>query len=71
MEFDVTGMHCDSCGLLIDDEAEELPGVRSSTTDVRRGRTVVECSVPPPDSATVIQAIAKAGYSAVPAPTDQ
>ncbi|MCX5128104.1 hypothetical protein [Streptomyces sp. NBC_00347] len=27
MEFTVTGMHCNSCGLLIDDEVEELAGV--------------------------------------------
>lgn len=37
----VEGMHCASCGLLIDDELEDLPAVRSSSTDVRAGRTVV------------------------------
>jgi copper chaperone len=37
----VEGMHCASCGLLIDDELEDLPGVRSSSTDVRAGRTTV------------------------------
>ncbi|WP_331753515.1 cation transporter (plasmid) [Streptomyces sp. NBC_00637] len=37
----VEGMHCASCGLLIDDELEKLAGVRSSTTDVRGGRTTV------------------------------
>ncbi|WP_262007903.1 heavy-metal-associated domain-containing protein [Streptomyces sp. FIT100] len=37
----VEGMHCTSCGLLIDDELEEGDGVRSSTTDVRTRRTVV------------------------------
>lgn len=67
LEFEVTGMHCGSCGLLIDDEVEELPGVTASATDARRGRTVVECSVPPPDPAAVLAAIAKAGYAATPA----
>lgn len=64
MEFAVTGMHCNSCGLLIDDEVEELPGVTSSTTDVRRERTVVDLTGPiAPDA--VIAAIAEAGYAAV------
>ena len=38
----VTGMHCGSCGLLIDEVMEDLPGVQSSTTDVKAGRTTVE-----------------------------
>ncbi|MFI8363385.1 heavy-metal-associated domain-containing protein [Streptomyces sp. NPDC085612] len=64
MEFAVTGMHCDSCGLLIDDEVEELPGVASSTTDVRRERTVVDLTAPvTPD--TVIAVITEVGYTAV------
>ncbi|WP_405977595.1 heavy-metal-associated domain-containing protein [Streptomyces sp. NBC_00158] len=60
MTFAVTGTHCNSCGLLIDDEVEELVGVDTSTTDVRTERTVVECTVPV-DPARVIAAIAGAG----------
>ncbi|MFE4632574.1 heavy-metal-associated domain-containing protein [Streptomyces sp. NPDC056773] len=63
MEFTVTGMHCGSCGLLIDDEVEELAGVVSSATSVRAGRTVVETDRPVPP-ADVIAAIAAAGYPA-------
>lgn len=37
----VDGMHCPSCGLLIDDELEKVPGVRSASTDVRTGRSTV------------------------------
>ncbi|MFG2298085.1 cation transporter [Streptomyces sp. NPDC048603] len=37
----VEGMHCTGCGLLIDDELEELDGVRSAVTNARTGRTVV------------------------------
>ncbi|MGW3935260.1 heavy-metal-associated domain-containing protein [Streptomyces sp. NBC_00024] len=37
----VEGMHCSSCGLSIDDELEEVPGVRSARTDVRRGRSTI------------------------------
>ncbi|MFD9371770.1 heavy-metal-associated domain-containing protein [Streptomyces sp. NPDC060020] len=67
MEFAVTGMHCNSCGLLIDDEVEELPGVTSSTTDVRKERTVVELTGPVP-AERIVEAIAEAGYTATPLP---
>lgn len=63
MEFTVTGMHCNSCGLLIDDEVEELAGVVASATSVRAGRTVVDTDRPV-DPAAVIAAIAAAGYTA-------
>ncbi|MCX4632436.1 heavy metal-associated domain-containing protein [Streptomyces sp. NBC_01443] len=62
MEFAVTGMHCNSCGLLIDDEIEELPGVTSSTTDFRKERTVVELTGPIP-AERIVAAIAEACYS--------
>ncbi|MFE2271263.1 heavy-metal-associated domain-containing protein [Streptomyces lavendulae] len=66
MEFAVSGMHCGSCGLLIDDEVEEVPGVTASTTDVRRQRTVVHLAAAVP-AERIIAAIAEAGYTAVPA----
>jgi copper chaperone len=63
--FLVDGMHCASCGLLIDDFVEELAGVSSSATNVRAGRTVVTLTdgtlIPP---ATIIEAIGEAGYTA-------
>jgi len=66
--LDVGGMHCPSCGLLIDEALEELPGVASSATDVRAGRTLVrftdEATL---DPSTVIDTIAELGYSAAPA----
>ncbi|MDI3404168.1 heavy-metal-associated domain-containing protein [Streptomyces cavernicola] len=63
LEFAVTGMHCNSCGLLIDDEVEELPGVTASTTDLRTERTVVELERPVP-AQEIVAAIATAGYTA-------
>ncbi|GLV88140.1 hypothetical protein Slala03_78290 [Streptomyces lavendulae subsp. lavendulae] len=66
MEFAVSGMRCGSCGLLIDDEVEEVPGVTASTTDVRRQRTVVHLAAAVP-AERIIAAIAEAGYTAVPA----
>lgn len=60
----VTGMSCASCGLLIDDAVEDLPGVTRSHTDTRTDRTTVELD----DSGTVaehvIAAIAAEGYQA-------
>jgi copper chaperone len=58
----VTGMHCGSCGMLIDDTIEDLPGVRQSQTSVKAARTVVTA-----DTATVtvdqlVAAIGEAGY---------
>jgi Cu+-exporting ATPase len=38
----VSGMHCSSCGMLIDETLEELPGVTSALTDLRRETTTVE-----------------------------
>ncbi|MGW2014478.1 heavy-metal-associated domain-containing protein [Streptomyces sp. NPDC001927] len=63
LEFAVTGMHCNSCGLLIDDEIEEVPGVTSSSTNLRTDRTVVELDHPVPTE-RILAAIASAGYSA-------
>jgi copper chaperone len=37
----VEGMHCSSCGMLIDSALEDLPGVASSSTSVRKARTEV------------------------------
>jgi len=62
--FAVTGMHCASCGLLIDETLEdEIPGVTRSQTSVRAGRTVVHAdqTVTPQQ---ITQAIAGVGYTA-------
>lgn len=61
----VEGIHCSSCGLLIDDELEEVPGVRSSRTDVRAERTTVQLS--DEDAVTpvaLVAAVERAGYKA-------
>ncbi|MEV4646371.1 heavy metal-associated domain-containing protein [Saccharopolyspora sp. NPDC049357] len=64
--FRVTGMHCGSCSLLIDDALEDLPGVHSTTTSVKTGRSVVELDLSRSSTADVIAAIAEAGYQAEP-----
>lgn len=66
LAFAVTGMHCASCGLLVDDAVEELPGVARSETDSRRGRTVVRADLATTTPDDIVAAIAEAGYAAVP-----
>jgi copper chaperone len=61
LSFEVTGMHCSSCGLLVDDAVEDVPGVASSTTDVRAGLTTVKGDASPAD---ILAAIHTTGYSA-------
>ncbi len=64
MVLTVVGMHCGSCGLLIDDALEDVPGVRSARTDVRTGRSVVDLDDTDVDPAVLIAAVERAGYRA-------
>ena len=63
----VTGMHCASCGLLIDETVEELPGVVSSSTDLRRKTTTVEYNPTQTSVRAIAAEIVKLGYTASPA----
>ena len=67
LTFAVSGMHCASCGLLIDDAVEELDGVLRCQTDSRRGVTVVRADSATVTIGAVVAAIADAGYLAEPA----
>jgi copper-transporting P-type ATPase V len=70
LEFSVEGMHCSSCGILVDEAVEELDGVISSNTKVRRGRTVVEVEPARVSEARVEAAISKLGFVARPLSTN-
>lgn len=62
--FEVRGMHCASCGMLVDDVVEDLDGVRRSQTTLRSRQAKVEFD---PDRCTaddIVAAIAEAGYQA-------
>jgi copper chaperone len=61
--FAVAGMHCGSCGMLIDEALEDLDGVRSSTTSLRAGKSTVELDPTRCGPADVVAAIAAAGYT--------
>jgi copper chaperone len=62
--FRVEGMHCASCGMLVDEILEDLDGVRSSTTSLRTGLAKVTLDPARCDAAHVVAAIAEAGYAA-------
>ena len=62
--FTVTGMHCASCGMLIDDALEELPGVHRSQTSVRAGRTLVDVDAAQVDPLVIAAVITATGYPA-------
>jgi copper chaperone len=66
--FDISGMHCASCGILIDETVEELPGVRSSHTDLRRSRTTVAYDPDRATAAQIAEAITETGYPATAVP---
>lgn len=64
--FRIEGMHCGSCALLIDDALEDLPGLRSTQTSMKRARTVVELAPGGATAADVIAAVEELGYTAHP-----
>lgn len=63
----VTGMHCASCSILIDETLEELPGVVSSSTDLRRETTTVEYDSALTSVTAITEEIVKLGYEVRPA----
>ena len=65
--YRVTGMHCASCGLLVDDTLEDIPGIASSSTDARSGSAVIDLEPGATvEHDVVIAAITSLGYEARP-----
>ena len=64
--FTVVGMHCASCGMLVDDAVEDVAGVIESRTDVRRKRTSVVYDSERTSPAAIQAAISQAGYHGSP-----
>ena len=60
--IEVTGMHCASCSILIDDCVEDVAGVVSSQTSLKTGQCVAVVADSVTD-ADVLAAVAEAGYS--------
>lgn len=60
----IDGMHCTSCGLLVDDTLEDVPGVVRAETRVREGRTTVHVDADRCTPDRLVAAVAEAGYTA-------
>lgn len=63
----VEGMHCSSCGMLIDEALEDLPGVASSSTSVRKARTEVDYDPSITSLDVIASTLAELGYTVQPA----
>ena len=59
---EITGMHCASCGILVDDCMEDVDGVVTAQTDPRSGRCVAVVADTVSD-AEVLAAVVEAGYT--------
>lgn len=62
--FNIRGMHCGSCSLLIDETVEELAGVSRALTELRSARSTVWFDPIQVSSEQIIAAIAGLGYVA-------
>lgn len=59
-----TGLHCQSCSMLVQMELEDLPGVVSAASDFRTGMTDVVYDPDQVDVDGLISAVVAAGYGA-------
>lgn len=59
---EITGMHCASCGILVDDCLEDVDGVVTAQTSTRTGRCVAVVADFVSDDA-VLAAVGEAGYA--------
>ena len=64
-KFQIQGMHCVGCAMTIDGAVEDLPGVKSATTNYARQVAEVEYDEKKVTDAQIIFAIQSAGYKAV------
>lgn len=60
--FRIEGMHCVGCALTIDGALEDLPGVKSASTNYARQTADVEYDERRVDAARILAAIEAAGY---------
>lgn len=64
LTVEVTGMHCASCALLIDDALGDLPGVTASRTSAKDHRSTVDLDTELSSPDEVLAAISELGYQA-------
>ena len=59
-----TGMHCQSCSMLVQMNVEDLPGVASVSSDFRTGITEVDYDPDKLAVENIVETIVAAGYGA-------
>ncbi len=62
----ISGMHCASCALLIEDSLKKLPGVKSAVVNYATQKANVEYDCDNCGDDKVVEAVKQSGYSAVP-----
>ncbi len=63
--FQIQGMHCVGCAMNIDGAVEDVPGVKSATTNYARQVADVDYDEKKVTEAQIIAAIQTAGYGAI------
>jgi len=66
IELETTGMHCQSCAMLIDMSVGDLDGVSAVKSDYAAGTTEVTFDEDKVGVDRIVDEIAKAGYGATP-----
>lgn len=62
--FQIQGMHCVGCAMTIDGVVEDLPGVKSASTNYARQVADIEYDEKKVSEGQIIEAITSAGYQA-------
>lgn len=62
--FQIQGMHCTGCAMLIDGVLEELQGVKSANTSYARQIVEVEYDESSVSEEAILNAVKDAGYTA-------
>ena len=63
--FQIQGMHCVGCAMTVDGAIEDLPGVKSASTNYARQTADVEYDEKKVTEIQIIPAVEEAGYKAV------
>lgn len=63
-QFQIQGMHCVGCAMTVDGAIEDLPGVKSASTNYARQTADVEYDEKKLTEAQIITAVEQAGYKA-------
>ncbi|MCB9457300.1 MAG: heavy-metal-associated domain-containing protein [Anaerolineaceae bacterium] len=62
--FQIQGMHCVGCAMTVDGAIEDLPGVKTASTNYARQIVDVEYDEKKTGEVQIINAVQQAGYKA-------